>query len=60
MGTTTATRLSIFPLPGAILYPGLHLPLHVFEPRYRALVKDALARDIAVGAGNDTGALEVG
>jgi Lon protease-like protein len=39
------TRLSIFPLPGAILFPGLHLPLHVFEPRYRALVGDALARD---------------
>jgi Lon protease-like protein len=39
------TRLSIFPLPGAILLPGLQLPLHVFEPRYRALVGDALARD---------------
>lgn len=42
---TVATRLSIFPLPGAILFPGLHLPLHIFEPRYRALVGDALARD---------------
>ena len=41
----TATRLSIFPLSGAILFPGLQLPLHVFEPRYRALVTDALARD---------------
>ncbi|QYU66456.1 LON peptidase substrate-binding domain-containing protein [Leptolyngbya sp. 15MV] len=41
----TGTRLSIFPLTGAILYPGLHLPLHVFEPRYRALVSDALVRD---------------
>lgn len=40
-----ATRLSIFPLAGAILFPGLQLPLHVFEPRYRALVGDALARD---------------
>lgn len=39
------TRLSIFPLPGVILFPGLHLPLHIFEPRYRALVGDALARD---------------
>ena len=39
------TRLSIFPLTGAILYPGLHLPLHIFEPRYRALVSDALVRD---------------
>ena len=42
---TALTRLSIFPLPGAILFPGLHLPLHIFEPRYRALVGDALARD---------------
>lgn len=39
------TRLSIFPLPGAILFPGMHLPLHVFEPRYRAMVSDAMARD---------------
>lgn len=38
-------RLSIFPLSGAVLFPGLKLPLHVFEPRYRALVSDALARD---------------
>ncbi len=40
-----ATRLSIFPLTGVILLPGLQLPLHLFEPRYRALAKDALARD---------------
>jgi Lon protease-like protein len=38
-------RLSIFPLSGAILFPGLQLPLHIFEPRYRALVGHALARD---------------
>lgn len=38
-------RLSIFPLPGALLFPGLQLPLHIFEPRYRAMVSDALARD---------------
>lgn len=44
-GTISTTRLSIFPLSGAILYPGLHLPLHIFEPRYRAMVSDALARD---------------
>ena len=41
----TTKRLSIFPLTGAILFPGLQLPLHIFEPRYRALVGDALARD---------------
>jgi Lon protease-like protein len=38
-------RLSIFPLGGAILFPGLQLPLHIFEPRYRALVGSALAKD---------------
>lgn len=42
-------RISIFPLPGAMLYPGLRLPLHIFEPRYRALVSDALARDRKIG-----------
>ena len=41
----TTQRLSIFPLPGAILFPGLQLPLHIFEPRYRELVGSALARD---------------
>lgn len=45
MDSRVSTRLSIFPLPGVILFPGLQLPLHVFEPRYRALVSDALARD---------------
>jgi len=42
-------RLSIFPLPGALLFPGLHLPLHIFEPRYRAMVGDAMARDRRIG-----------
>jgi Lon protease-like protein len=42
-------RITIFPLPGAVLYPGLQLPLHIFEPRYRAMVSDALARDRRIG-----------
>jgi hypothetical protein len=42
-------RISIFPLAGAILYPGLQLPLHIFEPRYRALVSDSLVRDRRIG-----------
>ena len=44
-----STRLSIFPLAGAVLFPGLQLPLHIFEPRYRALVGDALVRDRRIG-----------
>ena len=39
------TRLSIFPLGQALLLPRSYLPLHIFEPRYKALVSDALARD---------------
>ena len=34
--------LPLFPLP-AVLFPGALMPLHVFEPRYRAMVKDCLA-----------------
>ncbi|WP_404712357.1 LON peptidase substrate-binding domain-containing protein [Sphingomonas sp. MMS24-J13] len=41
----TGARLSIFPLGGALLFPRGTLPLHIFEPRYRALVRDSLARD---------------
>jgi hypothetical protein len=43
------TRLSIFPLAGALLFPRMHLPLHIFEPRYRSMVSDALARDRRIG-----------
>jgi Lon protease-like protein len=43
------TRLSVFPLPGALLFPGMHLPLHIFEPRYRAMMMDAMARDRRIG-----------
>jgi Lon protease-like protein len=45
----TVTRLSVFPLAGALLFPRMHLPLHIFEPRYRALISDALARDRRIG-----------
>ena len=45
----TKTRLSVFPLAGALLFPRMHLPLHIFEPRYRAMVSDAMARDRRIG-----------
>lgn len=37
--------LPLFPLPGTVLLPGSLLPLHVFEPRYRALVADCLREE---------------
>ena len=38
-------RVPIFPLAGALLFPRSQLPLHIFEPRYRTMVRDALASD---------------
>jgi Lon protease-like protein len=36
-------RLPLFPLPNAILFPGVVMPLHLFEPRYRALAEHCVA-----------------
>lgn len=38
-------KLKVFPLPTAVLLPGTAVGLHVFEPRYRALTRDALDGD---------------
>jgi uncharacterized protein len=37
-----SVRVPIFPLPGALLFPRAQLPLHIFEPRYREMVRDAI------------------
>ena len=34
--------IPIFPLPGALLLPRARLPLHIFEPRYLAMIEDCL------------------
>lgn len=44
-----SASLPLFPLSNVVLFPGVFLPLHVFEARYRALVKDALAGDRVIG-----------
>jgi Lon protease-like protein len=41
--------LPIFPLPNVVLFPHVFLPLHIFEPRYRAMVGDALEGDRIIG-----------
>ena len=41
--------LSIFPLPNVVLFPNVFLPLHIFEPRYREMVADALESDRLIG-----------
>ncbi len=42
-------RIPVFPLAGALLFPRAQLPLHIFEPRYRAMVRDALDGDQLIG-----------
>lgn len=42
-------QLPVFPLPATVLFPGTVLPLHIFEERYLAMVKDALASDKCIG-----------
>ena len=41
--------LPVFPLTGVMLLPGTVLPLHIFEPRYRAMIEDALEADKIFG-----------
>lgn len=49
----------MFPL-GSVLVPGMPLPLHVFEPRYRALTEHCLARDEPFGVTLIERGVEVG
>lgn len=41
--------IPLFPLPDTVLFPRMPLPLHVFEPRYRKMVADALAAHRTIG-----------
>ena len=41
--------LPLFPLPNVVLFPNVFLPLHVFEPRYREMVADAINSDRMIG-----------
>jgi Lon protease-like protein len=41
--------IPIFPLPNVVLFPNVFLPLHIFEPRYREMVADALKGDRIIG-----------
>src|SRR5215213_9581520 len=41
--------IPIVPLPNVVLFPTVFLPLHIFDPRYRAMLTDALAGDRIIG-----------
>lgn len=42
-------RIAVFPLTGALLLPKAQLPLNIFEPRYLAMVNDAMSGDRIIG-----------
>ena len=41
--------IPLFPLPNAVLFPNVFMPLHIFETRYRAMVADTLEGDRIIG-----------
>lgn len=41
--------IPLFPLPDLVFFPHVALPLHIFEPRYRAMVREALEGDRIIG-----------
>lgn len=43
--SATVHRVKVFPLPNVVMLPGGAVPLHIFEERYREMVRDALAGD---------------
>lgn len=43
LSASDLSRLAVFPLANTVLFPGAVLPLHIFEPRYREMTRDAIA-----------------
>jgi len=49
MGDLSVRELPIFPLPEVVLFPNEVLPLHIFESRYRTMLKSVLETDSLFG-----------
>jgi Lon protease-like protein len=49
MDASFPARFPIFPLPNVVLFPDAYLQLKIFEPRYRAMTRDALLGDRVIG-----------
>lgn len=48
-------KAPLFPLPTTVLFPRMRMPLHIFEPRYRRMLADALAGDRRIAMGLSVG-----
>ena len=42
-------EIALFPLPNLILFPGIVVPLHIFEDRYKIMINGCIDRDEAFG-----------
>ena len=42
-------QVAVMPLPNAILFPRVLLPLYIFEPRYKEMLEDCLAGSVQIG-----------
>ncbi len=49
MTASLPSRIPLFPLPDTVLFPHVPLPLHIFEPRYRTMIEEALAGPRVIG-----------
>lgn len=47
--SNTTLEAALFPIPNLVAFPGTVIPLHVFEPRYRQLIKDSLESQRMIG-----------
>ena len=47
--SATMSVIPVFPLPNVVLFPKVQLPLHIFEPRYRQMVRDAMTHERLIG-----------
>src|SRR5262249_29460440 len=49
MSSESQCTIPVFPLPNVVLFPKVQLPLHIFEPRYREMVRDAMNGERLIG-----------
>ncbi|WP_223789186.1 LON peptidase substrate-binding domain-containing protein [Marinicella meishanensis] len=58
MKSEPAIEAALFPIPGMVAFPGTLAPLHVFEPRYRAMIKHCLEHDLLLAVSHTKKAIE--
>lgn len=55
MKPSETLEVSLFPIPGCVCFPFSKVPLHVFEPRYRQMIKDCLDNDRMIAVSHTKG-----